>query len=206
MGRPRTISDESLLEAARRVFMRDGNAATTAEVARAAGVSEGTLFKRFGTKEDLLRCAFACDHAWTRDLMARVGQGEVRAQLAAIIGELVTAFREMLPRVMMRAAHAGMAPHTLFAGMAEPPPLRALRMLAEWFEAETRLGRLRPHDPRLSARVVLGSVHNLIFHELIDPGPKGPRSDVSFRDGLADLVLSGLAPIAADPATRRGPA
>lgn len=194
MGRPRTISDDVILDAARAVFMRDGSAATTADVARAAGVSEGTIFKRFVTKEDLFRCAFTCDHAWTRDLMARVGQGEIRVQLAAIVGELVTAFRTMLPRVMMRAAHAGMAPHTLFQGMPEPPPVRALRMLAEWFAAEAELGRLRPHDPRLAARVVLGSVHNLVFHELIAPGVTGPTNDGAFREDLAELVLAGLAP------------
>ncbi len=214
MGRPRTISDEAILEAARAVFMRDGTQATTAGVAREAGVSEGTIFKRFATKEDLFRLAFECGHPWTRGLSARIGTGDVRQQLVTIIGELLTTLRIMLPRVMMRAGHIGMSPHTMFEGTAEPPPVRALRLLAEWFAAEMALGRLRTHDPRLAARVVLGSVHNLVFHELVAPAVTPSTSDEQFCIELAALVLDGLAPVAppSKPASRsrtkshRGPA
>ena len=199
MGRPRTISDEAILEAARAVFMRDGTQATTAGVAREAGVSEGTIFKRFATKEDLFRLAFECGHPWTRGLSARIGTGDVRQQLVTIIGELLTTLRIMLPRVMMRAGHIGMSPHTMFEGTAEPPPVRALRLLAEWFAAEMELGRLRAHDPRLAARVVLGSVHNLVFHELVAPAVTPPTSDEQFRTELAALVLDGLSPAQPTP-------
>ena len=53
MPRPRTITDEQIVEAARAAFLEQGFSATTAEIARRAGISEGTLFKRFATKEDL---------------------------------------------------------------------------------------------------------------------------------------------------------
>ncbi len=57
MARPITIKADDLLEAARQVFLKKGTQATTAQVAERAGVSEGTLFKRFGTKADLFRSA-----------------------------------------------------------------------------------------------------------------------------------------------------
>ena len=41
---------ERLLSAALEVFSRDGLAATTREIARAAGVNETTLFRQFATK------------------------------------------------------------------------------------------------------------------------------------------------------------
>jgi AcrR family transcriptional regulator len=44
-----------VLDAAREVFARDGLGAGVDEVARAAGVGVGTLYRRFPTKEDLLR-------------------------------------------------------------------------------------------------------------------------------------------------------
>ena len=49
-------ASEKLLDAAARVFARKGlKGATTREIAIEAGLSEMTLFRRFGTKEKLLR-------------------------------------------------------------------------------------------------------------------------------------------------------
>ena len=53
MGRRKTISDADLLETARGVFIERGFGASTKEIAQRAGVSEGVLFQRFTTKEDL---------------------------------------------------------------------------------------------------------------------------------------------------------
>jgi AcrR family transcriptional regulator len=52
----RSNAAERLLDAAARVFARKGlKGATTREIAVEAGLSEMTLFRRFGTKEKLLR-------------------------------------------------------------------------------------------------------------------------------------------------------
>src|SRR5512133_3237204 len=53
-GRPQQIPEEALLNAAAAVFLRDGVGATTAEIARRAGVSEGLLFYRYKTKDELI--------------------------------------------------------------------------------------------------------------------------------------------------------
>jgi AcrR family transcriptional regulator len=53
---PKSNAAERLLDAAARVFARKGlKGATTREIAVEAGLSEMTLFRRFGTKEKLLR-------------------------------------------------------------------------------------------------------------------------------------------------------
>ena len=57
LPRPRHIDDATLLAAAREVFVEKGAAATTREVARRAGVSEGVLFQRYRTKADLFFAA-----------------------------------------------------------------------------------------------------------------------------------------------------
>ena len=52
----RTISDDQILEAALNVIVQRGYAgATTREISAAAGMNEVTLFRRFGSKEQLLR-------------------------------------------------------------------------------------------------------------------------------------------------------
>ncbi len=193
MARPRTIDDDTILAAAREVFMRDGGQATTAEVARAAGISEGTIFKRFATKDELFASAFECHSAWLADLPARAGQGDLRAHLATVIAELLAMFRVVLPRVMMRAAHGGMTAAALFRDMPEPPPVRVLRLLGDWLAAEMKLGRLRSTDAQVAARALIGAAHNVAFLELV--APEAARTDDdAFAAALADLLVGGLRP------------
>jgi AcrR family transcriptional regulator len=55
MGRPRTKTDASVLEAAARVFSQKGPAEfTLADVAKEAGLAPATLVQRFGSKRGLL--------------------------------------------------------------------------------------------------------------------------------------------------------
>src|SRR5438034_9077367 len=59
MARP--LSEEkrqALLDAAAEFVARLGTGASTAKIAKAAGVSEGTLFTYFSTKDDLLNQLF----------------------------------------------------------------------------------------------------------------------------------------------------
>ena len=54
-GKKKTEKQQKVLEAAIRLFAEKGYANTsTAEIAQAAGVSEGTIFKHYGTKDRLL--------------------------------------------------------------------------------------------------------------------------------------------------------
>ena len=79
MSRPTSIKDQTIIDAARAVFLERGFGATTAEVAERAMVSEGTLFKRFRTKAELFQAAMHPQFAelgWLADLEARVGQAE----------------------------------------------------------------------------------------------------------------------------------
>ena len=59
MARKRTIQNEDLLNAARGAFVEHGFAVSTKEIAQRAGVSEGILFQRYGTKADLFFAAMA---------------------------------------------------------------------------------------------------------------------------------------------------
>ena len=57
MARPTTITNEQLLKAAREEFLKHGIRATSAAIARRAGVSPGILFHRFASKEALFAAA-----------------------------------------------------------------------------------------------------------------------------------------------------
>ena len=55
--RPKKISDEDILEVARQCLMEQGSGVSTQFIADRLGVSQATLFKRFGTKLKLLQAA-----------------------------------------------------------------------------------------------------------------------------------------------------
>lgn len=55
MARPKSEDKKlALLEAATKAIAQSGIAASTAVIARNAGVAEGTLFRYFATKDDLI--------------------------------------------------------------------------------------------------------------------------------------------------------
>src|SRR5262249_27886353 len=53
MGRHKLIGDEEVLRIARDLFRARGHVTTTRQIAEAAGISEGVLYQRFGSKDDL---------------------------------------------------------------------------------------------------------------------------------------------------------
>jgi len=195
MARPRTISDEQILEAARRVFLRDGPAASAAAVAREAGVSEGTVFKRFPTKDALFQGAMTCPGpAIVSDLAARVGEGEVREQLVAVCLELIEGLRRIVPRLMTLAAHGSFNPEEFWRCNPEAPPLVALRELTNYLDAEMRRGRIRLADPEVIGRAILGSAHNYVFLEHLGLHARMPIAAPTFARGFVDVLWSGLTP------------
>lgn len=65
MPRPRTVSDEALLDAALDIVHRSGPAALSfSTLAGAVGLAGSTIVQRFGSKAALLHAALA--HAWDR--------------------------------------------------------------------------------------------------------------------------------------------
>ena len=79
----RVIADEQIVEAALQVMLAQGYAgATTRAIAAAAGINEGTRFRRFGSKENLLKAVVeeqarrfsAAGITYTGDVAADLGQ------------------------------------------------------------------------------------------------------------------------------------
>src|SRR5512142_548327 len=98
MTRRKTISDEELLAVARRVFREQGHTATTREVARQAGISEGVLYQRFGSKEHLF---FAAMIPRKPDFEALLGpmppEQDARAFVADVLVRLAQYFSDVIP-------------------------------------------------------------------------------------------------------------
>ena len=70
MVRPRQFTDEQILASARKSLLEHGPGVSTAKIAKAVGMSQAALFKRFGSKEDLLIAALMPPHLpWPSTVM-----------------------------------------------------------------------------------------------------------------------------------------
>ena len=198
MARPAHITDQQILGAAREVFLEKGIQATTAEVARRAGVAEGSIFKRFKTKHELFASAMDMeleDLDFLGGLEERVGQGDVKRHLYEIGMDFLSFMRRLMPLMMMSWSNPGPGGLPEILSSPNPPPLRALKRMAAYFAAEMKKGRLRTSDPEIMARALFGSLQNYVFTELLlraqNELPLPPEMHVR---GVVDLLWNGCAP------------
>lgn len=198
MARPRSIPDQQVLQAAREVFLEQGFSATTASIAKRAGVSEGTLFKRFATKEELFAAALGLSEygAWRGELLASVGTGDVQRNLErAALGVLAEAERLVpnLIAVFARGCDPDHNPALLDCG---GPARYDTLALADYLRAEIALGRVRPLDAHLTALTIMGALHHYFHQEHILPRPESetPLESSRFVRGMLDLLWPGLQP------------
>ena len=198
MARPVVIRDETIVDAARQVFLERGFQATTLEVAERAGVSEGTLFKRFNSKVELFQAAMRSqidEPPFLKTLHDRVGTGDLRENLTDVGLEVVSFFRTIWPLIMMAFANPGPGGlPCLFHEEDDPLPIRTLRALTEFFVAEARSGRLRVKDPEVLARAFLGAIHNFVHfqHLFKDHAPR--QTPEQFVSQLVDTLWAGVGP------------
>jgi AcrR family transcriptional regulator len=203
-GRPPVISRERLLEIAREVFLELGIRATTAEVAKRAGVAEGTIFLRFKTKADLFREAMQFDPdlaiAKVEQLPGQAGTGDLRATLLEFAEHFLRVGRVAVPVMMMTWSNPE------HPGCLERAPERATRYqrvigaLRRFFELELQAGRLQVGEPEVLARMLMGSLHHFVMGEAIAGEPVGSFSAPEYAAHVVDCLLRSAGPAA--PAAR----
>jgi AcrR family transcriptional regulator len=190
MPRPATYTDEQMLDAALEAFVELGFAATTTEIARRAGVSEGTLFKRFHSKEELFLAAMRPrgQTQWLEGLAGRVGQGELRAHLTEIGLNILRGTREFMPRLM--AVWSRGSAVSLSEAFGESPVLQELKPLTAYLHAEIALGRMRAVDTDLLIETLLGAIGHQVRPRA--SVTETELTDRQFIEGLIDLLWSGV--------------
>jgi AcrR family transcriptional regulator len=197
------------LDVAREVFLEHGIRATTAEVAARAGVSEGTLFHRFNSKDELFRAAmrFNPDQVpeFLESLAKLAGQEDLRKTLVTFAERMLEIGRVALP-VMMMSWSNPTGEYNLEKTLKRAEGYRrAFRAVRGFFEAEMRGGRLRKMDPEVLTRIFMGSLHHYCLSELFGLMESGNYlTPPQFARGLADTLLAAAAEPTHKPSKKTG--
>jgi AcrR family transcriptional regulator len=190
MARTPTITDEQILEAAREVFLQQGFKAATTDIATRAGISSGSIFKRYQTKEGLFFAAMTCDSQWTKQLEGLIGQGDLKVNLEYIAKAVLDFTRDMLPRSMLAWSLRDCANRTA-TSVQETPVAGDIRLLSKFLQQERDLGRLRPSlNIDVAAHTLVGTMMSYGMLELVT-GQKNEDSDI-FVQTFVDTVWKGL--------------
>jgi AcrR family transcriptional regulator len=187
VGRPRDETVGPLIRQTARdlVVERGYDAVTTEMIARAAGVSKQTIYRRWRTKADLVLDAFL-EYAKTN-----VDQGVAAAPMS--IEQELAGF---VHRTFVALEDTGPAIRSLMAWAQQDPEFRV--SFRERFIAPRRamlrsiIARAIPGDRRSKERALNAAVialYGAVWYRLLLDEP----FDAGFGKDLADLMLNGLA-------------
>jgi AcrR family transcriptional regulator len=171
--RPRHSQRANILEAARRVFARKGKAATMADIAQAASVSQGLAYRYFASKEQIYHelVAQALEH--TADLTApsvHERSATPGQRLALLVTQLVEYRRDHLEHIQLldQALNADKPPDDL---------VELIRQRRENFLVELRqlivegqaIGEVAADDPDQLALAISATLDGLTRFGLHQP-------------------------------------
>ena len=196
MGRPRTVSDEVILEAARAVFLEHGPSASTQAIADRLTLSQAALFKRFGTKQDLMLAALRPP---IPPFVAEIRAGPtldqpLHDQLCSIARDTVVFFRSMVPCLMVLKS-SGLVPEQILRAYDEPPPVMVRRLLTDYFQRAMDAGLARPADPLAAASLFLGAFHMHSFMSHLTDQLMSDEELFTFSAAVVDVLWHGIAPL-----------
>lgn len=195
-GRPKDLGKRAaILEAAKRLFPRDGFAGVSMDqIAAEAGVSKLTVYSHFGDKEALFAAAVRakCEEMLPDDLFQPEPKGPLRAQLDAIATgffALISSDEAISTHRMMIAP--GNADDPLRKLFWEAGPQRTQAAFASFLQARVEAGEMHiPDVARASQQffcLLKGEMHSMMMCGLCD---KPAGIDVTAHiDATVDMFL-----------------
>jgi TetR/AcrR family transcriptional regulator of autoinduction and epiphytic fitness len=187
----------AILKAARRIFLKCGyTSAGMTKIAGDADVSTATLYKHFGSKEELFAAVVTEAARFFRQEFATPPQDATLAEKFATSVRLVLlSYAQSDLHVLMRVviAEVPFAPdvaRSMYANMID----RWHKGVALLLDRLVEEGELRPHDTQLSAKFLAGMVKEaFIWPGLFDANYVVPQNPEATIRELAEFFLTRYA-------------
>lgn len=194
MGRPKLIEDDRLLEIARRVFREHGHTATTIHVAKAAGISEAALFKRFKTKDALFLAALNDAPVDVTSLLAIDPKLPPRDYLLQFCARTKDHFRQVMPTILSLAAHPRYGKEMMqqihrHNRVGDLLPILRVRLL-EWQQA----GQIRATNHHAFLATFIHALNSMAMVEVLSGQPPKPTPPVEM-ESFVDIIWEVLRPL-----------
>lgn len=192
MGRPREVTDEQILVAARRCFLKRGAGVPASEIARELGVSHTTLFNRFGSKEGLMLAALGPPEEipWVAALDAGPDERPIREQLVGH-AKVVSSYFQQLHAGLGVLQAAGIDPSKSYRGRMDGP-VKGYQAFVAWLERAQQRGRLAECDTAALASTILGALYGWALTSRVCGEPTGAMASELYVERFVEILWNGI--------------
>ncbi|BAZ26544.1 TetR family transcriptional regulator [Kalymmatonema gypsitolerans NIES-4073] len=183
-----------ILDAARRLFASQGfDGTTTRDLAQAAGVAEGTLFRHFSNKKAIL--VEVATQGWVEiltDLLTELSEMGSYKAVAQVMRRRMWNFHKNAD--LMRVCFMEAQFHPDLRDRIQSDVIVKMTNVAEaFFQTAMDKGIYRQMDAALVAKVFLGmfAVAGFSNNTIMEPDAS-PQQMQAMAEGLADIFLNGV--------------
>ncbi|NET02276.1 MAG: TetR/AcrR family transcriptional regulator [Sphaerospermopsis sp. SIO1G2] len=185
---------DRIINAARRLFASQGyDGTTTRDLAQAAGVAEGTLFRHFVNKKAIL--VEVATSGWVEiltDLLTELSEMGSYKAVAQVMRRRMWNMQKNVD--MMRVCFMEVQFHPDLRDRIQTEVIDKMTDVAEaFFQTAMDKGIYRQMDAKLVAKVFLGmfAIAGFSDQTLIEPNAS-PQELQQMAEGLADIFLNGV--------------
>jgi AcrR family transcriptional regulator len=183
-----------ILEAAQRLFASQGfDGTTTRDLAQAAGVAEGTLFRHFPNKKAIL--VEVATRGWVEiltDLLTELSEMGSYKAVAQVMRRRMWNFQKNAD--LMRVCFMEVQFHPDLRDRIQLEVITKMTDVGEaFFQTAMDKGIYRQGDAKLVAKVFLGmfAIAGFSNNTIMEPGAS-PQQMQEMAEGLADIFLNGV--------------
>lgn len=183
-----------ILQAALHLFARKGyEGTTTKDLATAANVAEGTIFRHFSNKKTIL--IEVATQGWVdilTDLLTELSEMGSYKAVAQVMRRRMFKMRENSD--LLRVCFIEAQFHPELRERIQSEVIEKMTDVAEaFFETAMEKGIYRPINPKIVAQVFLGmfAIAGFSDRTIIDP-QASPQALQEMAEGIADIFLNGV--------------
>lgn len=188
---------QQIIEGARGIFLTQGfDAASMNDIARAAGVSKGTLYVYFKDKEKLFEaivmeeCTVHAEGVFTLDHDDRDVEGVLTRLGMSFVPFLCRKGKSAVLRTVIAIADRMPEVGRIFY---ETGPAHGIQLVADYLRVQTKAGVIKVDDPEIAAAQFLDSCQSTLFKPVLfnfGPPPDNKRVEHVVRRAVKTFMAA----------------